>query len=286
MDPGSLISNQNTRQIASYLFPAIQLFERYFPWFFGDERQEGKWLTTMASALTGITIGTIDDLQISNEQNRKIEQTRWYMERKYGPSSEHRMEMIRRLIDEGAPLSFIQSLDIGFLPENELDVERGVRAWRTYQQLEQAYVAAIRGVDDPERRWAILNDMFGFYAEQMNDEQRAAFEKAIREQKASDVNITPGIWESLNYISGDFSRGVRAGAWQPPKTEELDEVGYERRDIDRLLKIARNEDKTEEERNNAVKELQDVHNRIELNRRVGMFTPSGIRVEDWLPEDE
>ena len=272
MDPGTFVANQNARNFYNTIIPQIGLLERYAPWFFGDERQENKWITTMVSSLTGITISTVDDLQVAGEMQRQIEQTKWYTDRMFGPSAEHRIEMIRRLLDEGATLDFIEKLDISTIPTNEVDIQRAVNAWKIYQAIEQTYLSEIE--NNPGNIANVYNELVAPYRQYLSEEQ---LEEGI---------IAPGIWQSLAGFRGDFTDGIRAGSWQAPKTEEILEAGSSRREIDRLFSTARNEDAKQEERDAAVRRLYEIHETIATNRRIGMFTVFGTRVEGWEPDDE
>ena len=273
-DPSRRVSSQKWRNVVTNLIPQMSLLERYFPFVFGDQRQRDKWMTTMVSAMTGITIVTIDDLQVSGQMTRDVEQVKWYTDRKWGPSANFRIDMIRTLLDEGAPLWFIQGIDIDYLPSNELDVARAVRAWELYRGISDTYNASVAGIDDPEQRRAIYDEIIRPYTPYFSDEDKGA------------LNLVTGIWGSLENFRGDFYNGVRAGAWQPVTNAEIRAANTNRNQITRLIEISKNENKSDEEREAAYLSLMEIYDTILTNRNIGRFSIYGEKVKGWKPDAE
>jgi hypothetical protein len=270
-DPSLRVANQNVRDLITNIVPQFSLAERYFPFFFGEQRQRDKWMTTMISALTGLTISTIDDSQVAGQMQTEIDRNKAYIDRKWGPSAPFRMNMIRELLEEGAPLWFIQAIDIGNLPENELDVERAVLAWKMYQQLFNSFEAMSEGLD-PEGVRAVLDELIRPYQQYLSPDQKTG------------VSVATGIWGSLENFRGDFNAGVRAGAWQPPTNAEISEAGTSRNEITRLLVTRGNENLPEADRQEANFRLLEIYDIIANNRNIGMFNPFGEKNKDWEPE--
>ena len=273
-DPSKWVASQNIRNAISNLIPQVSLLERYFPVVFGDQRQSDRWLTTMVSAITGLTVATIDDLQVAGQATRDIEQTKWYTDRKWGPSASFRMDMIRRLLDEGAPVQFIEALDISNLPANEIDVQKAVQAYKIWDAFNQSYIAMTQGMEDPDQRRAVYDELIRPYQQYLDNDERSL------------VNSITGIWGSLDGFRGDFAEGIRAGAWQPPSNAEIRAVDVSRSEIDRLFAQYKDEDLSQEKREEAYLKLMDIHDQISLNRSIGRFTIFGERVRGWKPDDD
>lgn len=270
-DPSQRVSPQPARQFATNFVPQLALLERYFPWFFGDERQRGRWLTTMVSAIFGIGILTLDDQQLASEKQTQIERNKHYIDRKFGPSAGFRIEMIRRLLDEGAPLWFIEAVDIGNLPESHIDVNRVVEAWKMYQGLE----ASFQMIEDPQAQQEFINNIVRSYNVDLNANE------------STSASIASGLWDYLGDMGfrGDFHEMVRAGAFQPPSNIELRTIGVTRWEIDRLFARYTNESLPQEERNEARAKLQDIHDQIVFGRESGEFTIFGEKVKDRRNDD-
>ena len=267
-DPSITLMNSRVRNFVTTLAPQLNLFERYFPYFFGDQRQSDRWLTTMISAITGIGIMTIDDAQFAGETQSQIERNKHYIDRKFGPSAGFRMEMIRQLLDEGAPLWFIEAIDVANLPENHIDVARALRAWQIYQQT----VAGLEGLQG-EARDRYIETVLRTYGIQgplpySDDEANRYFSRGVFSH----------ILESN--FKGDFEQRIRAGRFHPPSNIELETIGVTRWEIDRLFARFKNEELSQDERDRAYSDLVEIYDAIVLGRQSGEFTIFGEKVRN------
>ena len=129
--------NRRARNVITSALPIMQHAERYLSipgvLSVGDERQQGRWLTTMASAIAGLPFATIDDYQYAGQMQRDTARVMRYLEEEFGETANTRKEMVKRLIDRGAPLEFIESLELANLPRDEVDVLRAQHAWEFYR---------------------------------------------------------------------------------------------------------------------------------------------------------
>lgn len=129
--------NRTGRAVITSAFPLMQHMERYLniPGLIslGDERQQGRTLTTLVSAIAGLPVATVDAYQFGGQMQRDTERLKRYLEEEFGDTAQYRKDMVHRLLSRGAPLEFIEQLDIANLPRDEVDVLRAQHAWELYR---------------------------------------------------------------------------------------------------------------------------------------------------------
>lgn len=134
-------------------FPIVRHLERYAPTVFGGEREPGRWFTSLASGIFGVPVSTEDDWKYASEMDRRSEFIRLQVEEKYGRSGDARMEMVKQLLENGAPMEFIQNLEIQDMADDEVDVANAVATWQAVQRIN--YLAQM-GVPEEDLVAAIL----------------------------------------------------------------------------------------------------------------------------------
>jgi hypothetical protein len=161
----------------------------------------------MISNLFGLPVATTDDWKKASEMNRRSEFVSRQMRGEFGESWESRMQMIRRLTDEGAPLEFIQSLNLREKDPEEVDVMRAVHTWRMLRRIELL-------VEDgmPE------------------DEIIAALSVFIPEGSKTE-SLIQVLWDYVPKPPGDFERGVNQFGLKPITRKEMEELGLTIEDV-------------------------------------------------------
>ena len=112
------------------LFPMLGIIERNFPVPFGGERQRNRQLSSLMSSFLGLPVATEDAWKTAGAMQQRINLIKRQTDRRFGENAEWRVRMVSDLLKEGAPLSFIASLNIGALTDEEIDVQSVVSLWR------------------------------------------------------------------------------------------------------------------------------------------------------------
>jgi hypothetical protein len=198
-------------EVVRGMLPMVGMAERYIPWVFGDERQPGRWFTTAISATLGLPVSTIDDYKRASEQERNSARIKQQMDLMFGgDSSEYRMNMIRRLVDDGASLEFINQLDIGNIPDTEIDTNRAVAVWQIMKKLN---LLISMGVPI--------------------EEVAVAFSAIIPEGTPADEWVE-SIWNNLEVPDSDLNRFTRAFDRKKLTKEDLEMLGLKPEDLRKL----------------------------------------------------
>ena len=205
-EPGSYVSNRSQLDFIREMVPIVNQAERIIP-FFGGERQEGRWTTSFASNLFGLNLSTIDDWQKASEMQRRTDFVQRQMKEEFGPSWEYRNELIRRLLNEGAPSSFIRALNLRDMDDDEIDVNRAIYTWRMQRRLE---LLIENGT--PE------------------DEIIAALSAFVPEGSKLE-SLTQTIWQYVPKPSTDFRTGINQFGLQPVTRRDLEELGLTLQDV-------------------------------------------------------
>ena len=111
------------------LFPQLSVIERLAAPIAGGERQEGRWSVAVASALTGFSFAVEDDFKAASEILRRNSLLKQQFDKEFGESAEFRQLLVQKLLDAGASMEYIKSLDIPMIPDEALDVDQYVSAY-------------------------------------------------------------------------------------------------------------------------------------------------------------
>ena len=206
-EPGTWLSNRSVLEAFRSLNPVVGQAERMLPWVVGGERHPGRWTTSLMSALFGLSAATTDDWKKASEMNRRSEFITRQMKAEFGPDWEPRVKMIRRLVDEGAPLDFIQSLDLPDRGPSEMDVMRAVHTWRMLRRVELLIEDGV-----PE------------------DEILAALSVYVPEGSKAE-SLVQLLWKYVPKPPGDFERGVGQFGLKPITRQEMKQFGLTTEDI-------------------------------------------------------
>jgi hypothetical protein len=206
-EPGRFLMNRSVAEAVRQLVPVVGQGERMLPWLVGGERQTGRWTTSIVSAMFGLPVATTDDWKKASEMNRRAEFISRQLRGEYGPDWQPRLEMIRRLTDEGAPIEFIQSLALKELPTQQVDVQKAVHVWRMLRRIELL-------IEDgtPE------------------DEVLAALSVFVPEGSKAE-SVVRLLWDYVPKPPGDFERGIRQYGLKPITRQEMKELGLTTQDI-------------------------------------------------------
>jgi len=199
-EPGRFLVNRSIAESIRQIIPVAGQLERMLPWIAGGEREPGRWTTTMISSLFGLPVATTDDWKKASEMNRRSEFVARQLRGEFGPNWESRMQMIRRLTDEGAPIEFIQSLNLREKDPEEIDVMRAVHTWRMLRRIE-----LLMEDGTPE------------------DEIIAALSVFIPEGSKTE-SLIQVLWDYVPKPPGDFERGVNQYGLKPITRQEMEEL--------------------------------------------------------------
>jgi hypothetical protein len=117
------------------MIPMVGMAERYVPWVFGDERQPGRWFTTAVSATLGLPVSTVDEWKRASEQERNSRRVKQQMDLMFGDSAEFRMDLVRRLVDDGAPAEFFEHIELDKMENTAVDVGRAFAVWQMTKRI-------------------------------------------------------------------------------------------------------------------------------------------------------
>lgn len=192
------------------MLPMIGMAERYVPWLLGDERQPGRWFTTAISATVGLPVSTVDDWQRSSEQERNSRRIKQQMDLMFGDSSQYRMQMIRRLVQDGAPVEFFEHIELDKMEDTAVDVARGMAVWQMTKR-----IGTLLSMGVPI------------------EEVATAMSAIIPEGTPADEWITQ-IWENLDVPDSDLNRYINQFDRQKLTKEDLAEFGLKPEDLNDL----------------------------------------------------
>ena len=205
-EPGTFVSNRSILEAIRNTVPLAGQLERVIP-YLGSERHEGRWTTSVISALFGLPVSTIDDWKRASEMDRRSTFIQQQMKAEFGPGWAYRNEMIRRLTAEGAPDDFIAALNLRDMGDNEVDVLRAVYTWRMMRRVEMLIENGV-----PE------------------DEIVAALSVFVPEGSKVE-SLVQLMWQYVPKPPGDFETGVRQFGLQPISRRDLQELGLTTNDV-------------------------------------------------------
>lgn len=188
-------------EIVRNMLPMIGMAERYVPWLLGDERQPGRWFTTALSATVGLPVSTVDDWQRSSEQERNSRRIKQQMDLMFGESSQYRMELVRRLVEDGAPAEFFDQIELDKMEDTAVDVARATAVWQMTKR-----IGTLVAMGVPIEEVAV------------------AMSSIIPEGTPADEWIGQ-IWENLDVPDSDLNRFVRQFDRQKLTEEDLEQFG-------------------------------------------------------------
>lgn len=206
-EPGRFLMNRSIAEAVRQLVPVVGQGERMLPWLAGGERQTGRWTTSIISAMFGLPVATTDDWKKASEMNRRAEFVSRQLRGEYGADWQPRLEMIRRLTDEGAPIEFIQSLALREMPTEQVDVQRAVHVWRMLRRVE-----LLMENGTPE------------------DDILAALSVFVPPGSKPE-SVVKLLWDYVPKPAGDFERGIRQYGLKPISRQEMKELGLTTQDI-------------------------------------------------------
>jgi hypothetical protein len=205
-EPGTFIANRSLLEAIRNTVPLAGQLERTIP-YLGSERHEGRWTTSIVSALFGLPVSTIDDWKKASEMDRRSTFIQQQMKAEFGPDWAYRNEMIRRLTAEGASSDFIAALNLRDFGEDEVDVLRAVHTWRTLRRVEMLIESGV-----PE------------------DEIVAAL-SAFAPEGSKVESLVQLIWKYVPKPPGDFETGVRQFGLKPINRRDLQQLGLTTNDV-------------------------------------------------------
>lgn len=210
-ETGDRVVSRYFTEIIRGLFPPVGLAERYVPWLFGGERQPGRWFTTAISATLGLPVSTIDDYKRASEQERSSRRIKQQMDIMFGAQeSQFKMNMIRRLVQDGAPLEFLDQLDIGNMPDTEVDTNRALAVWQVMRRVNTLVALGLP-----------------------IEEVSAAFSAVIPAGTAADEWVD-AIWANLEVPDSDLNSFTRSFDRKKLTREDLAELGLRPEDLRQL----------------------------------------------------
>jgi DNA-binding Lrp family transcriptional regulator len=205
-EPGTFVSNRSVLEAIRATVPLAGQLERVIP-YLGSERHEGRWTTSVISALFGLPVSTIDDWKRASEMDRRATFVQEQMKAEFGPAWAYRNEMIRRLTAEGASPDFIAALNLRDFGDNEVDVLRAVYTWRMMRRVEMLIENGV-----PE-------------------EEIVAALSAFAPEGSKVESLVQLIWNYVPKPPGDFETGVRQFGLQPITRRDLQELGLTTNDV-------------------------------------------------------
>ena len=210
-ETGERVISRYFTEIVRTMLPMVGMAERYVPWVFGGERQPGRWFTTAISAVVGLPVSTIDDWKRASEQQRESRRIKQQMDLMFGtPSAEHRMHLIRTLVDDGAPTEFIDQLDIGNIPDTAVDTGKAMAVWQVIRRMNTLVSMGVP-----------------------IEEAAVAFSAVIPEGTPADEWVQ-AIWNNIEVPDSDLNRFMRAFDRKKLTKEDLAEFGLKQDDLRKL----------------------------------------------------
>lgn len=142
---GTVMSARALRA-ARELLPPIGIVERYAAPLLGNERLQRRWYTTLASAIFGLPVSTLDPYQTGAELRQQQNRLNAGLERKFGADLSTYTSYVRRALNEGATPEEMQAVirggllggrDIADVPPEELDETAMVDTLRFMRRMVQ-----------------------------------------------------------------------------------------------------------------------------------------------------
>lgn len=205
-EPGKYIVSRPLMEFFRNVAPPVGLAERLIPWV-GGERSPGRWTTSVVSSLFGLPVATTDDWKKASAMQQQADFIQKQMKGEFGPEWEYRNELISRLLQEGAPVEFIESLNMRDMENDEVDVLRAVHTWRMLRRVELLIEGGV-----PE------------------DEIVAGLSAYVPEGSQAE-SLLQLIWKYVPKPSTDFSTGARTFGLKPVSRSDLEALGLTVNDV-------------------------------------------------------
>lgn len=193
------------------IFPQLGVIERLAAPIAGGERQQGRWSVAVASALTGFSFAVEDDFKAAGEILRRNTLLKQQFDTQFGESAEYRQLLVQKLLDAGASMDYIKSLDIPSIPDEALDVDQFVSAYFFIQAVGRALNLGIpeedialglsRYLEDPEYGPQIRGLMAMFAQRYVSDARRRVRMFGLKNATDEDlrrVGLTPSDIRSMS----------------------------------------------------------------------------------------
>jgi hypothetical protein len=133
-------TNRYVLEIIRSAFPQLGVIERVIPGA-GTERHGGRWFTSILSSTLGLPANTVDGWVRASEQERRTQMVKDQLKYMYGSeSTEYRVLLIRSLMDAGAPVEFIEMLDIPSMEKENVDIGQALATWEYVQSIGYMYL--------------------------------------------------------------------------------------------------------------------------------------------------
>lgn len=206
-EPGRYIASRPLMEFFRNVAPPVGMAERTIPWVAGGDREPGRWTTTIVSSMFGLPVATTDDWKKASAMAQRTDFIQSQMKGEFGAEWQYRNEMISRLLAEGAPVEFIEALNLRDMKDNEIDVLNAVHTWRMLRRVE---LLIDNGV--PE------------------DEIIAALSAFVPEGSKSE-SLVQMIWKYIPKPSSDFTTGSQTFGLKPVSRTDLEQLGLTVNDV-------------------------------------------------------
>lgn len=193
-----VISSRGLR-VAREIIPPLGMVERYAAPILGNERMQRRWYTTLASAVLGLPVSTLDPYQTGAELRAREQRVRGGLERALGEEYVQHSAFVRR------------ALSMGVTPEEMNFIRNGLFDGRDLQDVPVAELDQWRMVDT-------IN--FGRRMDRLT-------EQGVPKE-------TIDLMWSYFTPRTDLEQGIRAGKAQPLSENELRELGTNSYEVSKM----------------------------------------------------
>ena len=169
---------------ARELLPPIGIIERYAAPLLGNERLQRRWYTTLASAVFGLPVSTLDPYQTGAELRAQEQRLRGGLERQLGGDLNLYTSYVRRALNEGVTPEEMQIIvrdgllggrDIADVPVEELDQTAMVDTIRFMRRIMRMKASGV-----PQQTLDLMMDYF---------EPRTDAEQGVRSGKTPPLTV-------------------------------------------------------------------------------------------------
>jgi hypothetical protein len=203
---GDRVMNAQLLRATRQLVVPLGMAERYAPQLLGNERLQRRWYTSMASAILGLPVSTLDPFQTTAEMRAQEQRLRGQLERQMGEEYPDRVAYVRAALELGATpeeMQFIRDTMLGGKAVSDVPIEE-LDVWRMRDTIN-----FLRRIDRL-RAQGVPEETLRMMAEYFNPRT-------------------------------DLSQGVRAGGVQPLTAEQLQELGETPESVARMTDAERAE---------------------------------------------
>jgi hypothetical protein len=193
-----VISSRGLR-MAREILPPLGMIERYAAPLLGNERMQRRWYTTLASAILGLPVSTLDPYQTGAELRAREQRIRGGLERSLGEEYVQHAAFVRR------------ALSMSVTPEEMNFIRNGLFDGRDLQDVPVAELDQWRMVDT-------IN-----FARRMD-----ALSKSGVPKETIDL-----MWSYFTPRT-DLEQGIRAGKTKPLSENQLRELGTNSYEVSKM----------------------------------------------------